>query len=187
MSLYHLYHYKQSYWCRYLWYLQKAHIRSWRFNIPEHRDTDRGQKGGRLRHWTPSPQHTCDMLGAAVSSWRDIAFQLLAQFVSKIRSAQQKATLFCDKHFTSCELTKYCYPEDPMRIIGRIIYKYIYPGRAGKEKNKQALIFSCNTKQLSYCGRLERLSYPDISTVIIGSGFWPVYKANILTLGEVLL
>lgn len=76
-----------------------------------------------------------------------------------------------------------------MMVIGRItyIYIYIYIGRAGKETNKQALIFSCNTKQLSYCGRLERLSYPDVTTAIIGSGFWLVYKANILTLGEVLL
>lgn len=63
----------------------------------------------------------------------------------------------------------------------------MYLGKAGKKTNKQGLIFSCNIKQLSYCGRLERLSYPDVSTVIIGSGFWLVYKANILTLGSVLL
>lgn len=63
----------------------------------------------------------------------------------------------------------------------------MYLGKAGKETNKQALIFSCNTKQLSYCRRLERLSYPDVNTVIIGSGFWLVNKPNILILGEVFL
>lgn len=63
----------------------------------------------------------------------------------------------------------------------------MYLRKAGKETNKQALIFSCNTKQLSYCRRLERLSYPDVNTVIIGSGFWLVNKPNILILGEVFL
>lgn len=49
------------------------------------------------------------------------------------------------------------------------VYKYL--GKAGKGTTKQALIFSYKIRQLSYRGRLERLSYPDASTVIIGSAF----------------
>lgn len=65
------------------------------------------------------------------------------------------------------------------------VHKYL--GKAGKETNKQALIFSCKIRQLSYCGRLERLSYPDDGRVIIGSGFWLVYKTDIPVLEGVLL
>lgn len=65
------------------------------------------------------------------------------------------------------------------------VYKYL--GKAGKETNKQALIFSCKIGQLSYCGRLERLSYPDASTVIIGSGFRLAFKADIPVLEGLLL
>lgn len=65
------------------------------------------------------------------------------------------------------------------------VYKYLR--KAGMETDKQALIFSCKIRQLSYCVTLERLSYPDTSTVIIGSGFWLASKVDVPILEGALL